>query len=65
MLGVASICAIRYDDIDAVNDGPRTTMVTDRQRWAKCMAAWPAELAPPMTYTSWSAQLIASVSAAP
>ena len=44
---------------------PRTSIVTERQRRAKCMAACPAELAPPTTYTSWSAQLIASVSAAP
>ena len=65
MLGVASICAMRYDDIDDSSDAPRTTMVTDRQRWAKCMAACPAEFAPPTTYTSWSAQLTASVSAAP
>ena len=49
----------------AASDGPRTSIVTVVLRCAKYSAAWPAEFAPPTTYTCWSAQLIASVSAAP
>ena len=65
MLGVASICSTRYCDIEPASDGPRTSIVTVVLRCAKYSAAWPAEFAPPTTYTCWSAQLIASVSAAP
>jgi hypothetical protein len=65
MFGVASIWSTRYVDIDAVSEGPRTSMVTLRLRSAKCRAACPAEFAPPTMYTSWSAQLTASVRAAP
>ena len=66
MLGVASIWSTRYDDIDVRSEAPRTSIVTDCDcACAKCSAACPAELAPPTTYTSSPAQLIASVSAAP
>ncbi len=47
MLSMASICLIRYVDIDASRLGPRTTSVTVAACLAKNTAAWPAELAPP------------------
>ncbi len=51
--------------MDDSSDDPRTTRVTRRACRAKCIAAWPAEFAPPTMYTSCPAQAGASVSAEP
>ena len=56
---------MRYCDIERSSDGPRTSTVTRLAQPAKWTAAWPAEFAPPMTTTCWSAHDRASVSAAP
>ncbi len=52
MFGVASIWSTRYCDIFASSEEPRTTIVTVPAKRESIMAAWPAELAPPTTYTS-------------
>ena len=36
----------------AASEPDRTTSVTRRAKRARCSAAWPAEFAPPTTYTS-------------
>ena len=43
----------------------RTSIVTFAANALKYTAAWPAEFAPPMMTTCWSAHERASVSAAP
>ena len=40
---------VPYWDIDTASESPRTTMITRRAYFEKCMAAWPAEFAPPTT----------------
>jgi len=47
MLGVAAIWSIRYCDIRAASELPRTTRVTWRAHRAELTAACPAELALP------------------
>ena len=49
----------------AASDGPRTSSVTRWAYRARCSAAWPAELPPPTTYTSWPVIDGASATAAP
>ena len=65
MLSMPASCSMRYCDIEPCSDGPRTSSCTLRARPAKYTAACPAEFAPPMITTSWSAHERASVSAAP
>ena len=47
-MGVALIWRIRYADIPCSSVGPRTTSRTRRANRARCRAACPAELAPPI-----------------
>jgi hypothetical protein len=48
MLGVLLMSSIKYFDIVAASDDPRTSMMTRLANLEKFMAAWPAEFAPPM-----------------
>jgi hypothetical protein len=48
-VGVSLIWSIRYCDIVLEREAPRTTMTTRSAYFAKFMAAWPAEFAPPTT----------------
>ena len=65
MFSVASIRAIRYCDIVASSDGPRTSIITRVACRAKFSAAWPAELAAPTRKTSSPAVCAASTAVAP
>ena len=65
MFAVSFNCLIRYCDIDAASDEPRTNTTTRRAYFEKYMAAWPALFAPPTMNTSSSLVDIASVIAAP
>ena len=49
----------------AVRSSRRTTSVTDLAYLARCTAAWPAELPPPTTTTSWPTSSGATAIAAP
>src|SRR5580700_10535953 len=53
---------MRYFDMLASREGPRTRMVTCVAKREQCIAAWPAELAPPTTKTFSLRQDCASVS---
>ena len=62
---VASSWEIRYSDMLAASEGPRTSSVTCRAYFARCSAAWPAELPPPTTNTCSPVIEGASETAAP
>jgi hypothetical protein len=47
MFGVFLIWSMRYCDMEAESDPPRTSITTLRANLAKYMAACPAEFAPP------------------
>jgi len=61
----ASTRSTRYWDIPREIDSPRISIVTRAAVTAKCSAAWPAELAPPMIATLASRYSSASPGAAP
>ena len=56
---------MRYRDIVSSSPGRRTTIVTELANRARCSAAWPAELPPPTTTTSYPSISRAAVIAAP
>ena len=62
---MAAIWSIRYRDMLASSDSPRTSIVTDRACREKKSAACPAELPAPMMHTSWPCATAASLRAAP
>ncbi len=49
MVSAASIRSMRYCDIEAVSESPRTSSTTLRANSAMFSAAWPAEFAAPTT----------------
>jgi hypothetical protein len=65
MLGVAVISSMRYCDIRAARESPRTTIVTCWAYRARLTAAWPAELAPPAMKTCSPAKAVLSDVVAP
>ena len=65
MFSCPAIWSIRYCDMLFSSASPRQRIVTCAAYLAKCIAAWPAEFAPPTTNTRWSAQDTASATAAP